>query len=336
MKSLEDCVNASFGILEAVDLERCGGDPHLIAHELDLTVTEAPFLTQRRGDGAPCDGVSYLDDNVILYAPTPSRRENFTLAHEIGHWLVNQVDAVFDWLGEQDNGPRLLETICDRIARRLLVADTVITEVLGSQPVSVEQLRALYDATMASIPVCLIALANRLPCTGAAVDIDPVTWTVKYASVQPDAEKGWPVVVPWPGHEVRPDHPLRHLAPGSRLQRKAWWSTPWNTRDEFYIDATHTGNRILAVFAADDLWGIDVFHAPSERAFDERPQRTVTCCGQTTQVRGWPCPKCNGGYCPKCKSCTCDRRQSRERKCQGCGVSYLPHLLEGGYCELCG
>ena len=74
---------------------------------------------------------------------------------------------------------------------------------------------------------------------------------------------------------------------------------------------------------------------PLPQPFDERPQRTVTCCGQTVEVRGWPCPKCNGGYCPKCKDCTCDRRQARELPCQRCGVSYLPHLLEDGYCELC-
>jgi hypothetical protein len=335
VKTLDDCVDAACSFLTSIDLAACDGDPHLIADALGLDVVEAPFLTQRRGDHAPCDGMSFLDDDVIMYAPTPSRRENFTLAHEIGHWLVNRTDAIFDWLGEQEHGPRLLETICDRIARRLLVADQTITDVLGGEPVNVTQIRALYDATQASIPVCLISLAKRLPCVGAVVDIDPVTWQVNYSSVQPDPDRGWPVVVPWPGHDVKAAHPLRQLTAGRSFQRKSWWDTSWGQREPFYIDASHTGHRILAVFAADDLWSIDTFHAPTERAYDERPTRTVTCCGQTTNVRGWPCQKCNGGYCPTCKSCNCDRKAARERPCVRCGLIFLPHLLQDGLCEEC-
>lgn len=336
MRTLDDCVEAAFTLLDSIDLHACDGDPHAVARELDLQVVEAPFLTQRRGDHGACDGMSFLDDNVILYAPTPSRRENFTLAHEIGHWLVNQVDAIFDWLGEQEDGARALETLCDRIARRLLIADDAINSVLGTQPVSVAQLRALYDMTLASIPVCLISLARRLPCTGAVVSIDPSNWMVTYSSVQPDPERGWPVVVPWPGQEVQADHPLRRLTAGNDLRRKTWWTTSWGRREDFYVDALHTGNRILAVFAAHDLWAIDRFHAPTRRAFDERPERIVTCCGRTRTVRGWPCPDCDGGYCPDCKSCICDRRAAREVTCQGrCGLSYMPHLLQEGYCEDC-
>ena len=335
MRTLDDCVEAAFALLESIDLGACSGDPHLVARALDLQVVEAPFLTKGRADDAPCDGISFLEDDVIMYAPTPSRRENFTLAHEIGHWLVNQVDAIFSWLGDLEDGVRMLETLCDRIARRLLVSDDAITSVLGRQPVSVTQLRALYDATHASIPVCLISLAKRLPCTGAVVDIDPSSWMVTYSSVQPDPQRGWPAVVPWPGQVVMDGHPLRHLTAGNDLQRKTWWSTPWGQRDAFYIDATHTGSRILAVFAANDLWSIDRFHAPAQRAFDERPERWVTCCGQNRKVRGWPCPNCDGGYCPACKRCSCDRRAAREVACQRCGLSYLPHLLHGGFCEEC-
>lgn len=335
MKTLDECVEAALGALHGVNLNACAGDPHLIARGLRLQVVEAPFLAKRRGDHAPCDGMSFLDDGVIMYAPTPSRRENFTLAHEIGHWLVDQIDAIFNWLGEQHDGARMLETLCDRIARSLLITDDAITGVLGNQSVGVTQLKKLYDSTHASIPVCLISLAKRLPCTGAVVDIDPSTWTVKYSSVQPDPFRGWPVVVPWPGHEVRAEHPIRYLTPGGSLQRKTWWSTPWDQRDDFYLDATHTGNRILAIFAANDLWSIDKFHAPTERTFDERPVRTVRCCGKTDEVRGWPCATCKGGYCPSCKNCTCDRRASRELACRKCRVLYLPHLLQDGVCELC-
>ena len=55
--------------------------------DLKITVRAAEHLALMRDDGGACDGVSYLDDGVVLYAPSQwSKRQNFTLAHELGHW----------------------------------------------------------------------------------------------------------------------------------------------------------------------------------------------------------------------------------------------------------
>src|SRR5690606_684707 len=82
--------------------------------DLGLTVSPADHLSEKRADGGACDGLSFPKDGVILYAPTRnSRRENFTLAHELGHWLIEQVPAVFDWLFEQQAPEKVLETLCD-------------------------------------------------------------------------------------------------------------------------------------------------------------------------------------------------------------------------------
>ena len=40
--------------------------------------------------------LSYLSDGVVLYRSTGNRRENFTMAHELGHWLVDQTNDVYD------------------------------------------------------------------------------------------------------------------------------------------------------------------------------------------------------------------------------------------------
>src|SRR5690242_14224822 len=85
-----------------------------------LTVRPVDSLSSNRGDGGFCDGMSFLEDGVILYAPTPnSRRQNFTLAHELGHWVVEQDQGLFDWIADQVDPPALLETVCDQIAQRL-------------------------------------------------------------------------------------------------------------------------------------------------------------------------------------------------------------------------
>lgn len=339
MNTLAECVETAMSVIEAegVDLSACGGDPKRIAAALGLSVVEAPHLAQERGDGGACDGMSFLDDKVLLYAPTPyNRRENFTISHEIGHWLIDQVDEIFDWLLEQEDAAKVHETLCDKIARRLLLDEATITAVIGAGPLEVAHIKALYNATNASVPACMIALSEHLTCVGAIAAIDPDTWTVTDASVHPDLMRGWPVVTPWPGQQVPDIHPLRNLTLGNTLQRRSFWKTSWGQREEFYIDAIHEPRRILVVFAADDLWHTEVFHAPTERSFDERPERTTTCCGQTRTVRGYPCATCNEGYCRECGKCRCDRRASAESKCQGrCGLIYLPHLLHDGYCDDC-
>ena len=194
---------------------------------LGLTVRPVDQLDQVRADGGLCDGTSYLSDGVILYRRTGNRRENFTLAHELGHWLVDQVDDVYDWLAEQPEPMKMLETVCDRIASQLLLPDAAVAQVVGAGPVSARHVGELVDATQASRPACGIALASSLAGLGAVVIIDRLAGRVEYASVQPDPEQGWPTVFPWPGQPVPAGHPLAKLADGATLTRKTFWQTPW-------------------------------------------------------------------------------------------------------------
>ena len=105
MRTIEECVEAALAVLTPQVRVGFAADPITVLRDgLDLKVQQAPHLAQRRGDGGACDGVSFLQDRVILFAPTPySRRENFTLAHELGHWLVTQTPPVYDWLFEPES-----------------------------------------------------------------------------------------------------------------------------------------------------------------------------------------------------------------------------------------
>ena len=132
----------------------------MIRVDLGLKVTAAEHLTERRADGGACDGLSFLKDEVILYAPTDnSRRENFTLAHELGHWLVEQAPEIFDWLFDRGDPEQALETLCDRIAPRLLLAETAVTNIVGGGPIRAQHIVDLFHSSQASIPPCAIALA---------------------------------------------------------------------------------------------------------------------------------------------------------------------------------
>lgn len=333
--NLTDCVDHALVGLDDRVRERFATDPvGVLRNELGLKVRAVDHLAQQRDDGGACDGMSFLSDGVILYAPTAtSRRETFTLAHELGHWLVEQTDEVYDWLADQDDPARLLETVCDHIARRLLVPDAIIDAVVR-EPVRAGHVLDLYDASLASEPACAIALANRLRRLGAVVIIDD--GVVTYASVQPDPSEGWPTVFPWPGHSVPNGHPIRNIPVDGSLTRRTFWQTPWGARQDYYIDAVRKRNRVIAVFSDIDLWNAETLHLDEEREFDQRPVSEIRCCGETRSVRGYPCPSCAKPFCPVCELCRCQRAAQREQLCGGtCFRKFLPNLLVNGLCEEC-
>lgn len=335
--NLEGCVEQALSLLTDDARARFAEDPlGVLRADLELTITPVEHLTDTRDDGGACDGVSFLQDGVILYAPTPkSRRENFTLAHELGHWLAEKAPGIYDWVADQDDPGRLLETVCDRIAQRLLLPETVASAVIGNGPIRAQHLLDLYDATQASRPVCAIALAKHLPGMGAIAIIDRYTGTVTHASVKPDREQGWPTVFPWRGQQLTDSHPLLRTASGASTTRRLPWQTPWGTQADFYVDAIGEDRRVITVFCGLDLWSIERFHAPIQRDFDTRPLLKGSCCGTTFERRGYPCPDCGQPFCPRCGDCRCERDTKRAATCTRCFLQFQPHLVVDGLCVDC-
>lgn len=334
---VEECAAIALAMLPHDVAQRFADNPSLtLRDDLKLTVRAVGALNESRAGGGACDGISYLDDGVILYRQTGNRRENFSLAHELGHWLVDKADAVYDRLAQFDDAAKMLETVCDRIARLLLLPDDVVSGILGTTAVEANHVMALYHATSASVHACTIALKDRLPGLGAVVVIDRATGKVIYSSVRPDDAYGWPTVYPWPGQDIPVGHPLRNVQLDGTLRQRTFWQAPWSARDDFYVDAAGYPTRIIAVFSAEDLWRAERFHPAVTRQFDQRPELEVRCCGQVHRFRGWPCANCGEGYCLKCGNCRCARQVAAEVLCAGsCYMRYLPHLLVDGLCEEC-
>lgn len=235
LKQLNDTARASFADAPITTME---GD-------LGLVVRPVESLTRNRTEGGICDGVSFLQDGVVLYAPTAaSKRENFTLAHELGHWLVDKAPGVYDWIADQEEPGPILEIVCDRVAQRLLIPDRVALNVIGTGPPSARHLMDLHEGTHASRPVCAISIAKQLPGLGAVVLIDRYTYAVTHASIDPHPELGWPKVFPWPGQHLGESHPLLVLAPGESTTRRLTWRTPWGSQADFYVDAISEDNRV--------------------------------------------------------------------------------------------
>jgi hypothetical protein len=333
--NLDECVQRALNQLDTSTRTRFATDPlETLRTDLSLKVEAAAHLTSSRGDGGSCDGMSFLRDGVVLYAPTPySRRQNFTLGHELGHVLVEKSDEIYDWLADQAEPARLLETLCDQVAQRLLLPADVIDQVVKAGPIRAQHVLELYERSQASAPACAIGLAGRLPHVGAIMITD--RGTVMYASVRPDTEAGWPAVIPWPGQPVPDGHPFRTMPAGNALTRRSFWETRWGKRENYYVDAVADEKRVIAIFSDLDLWNCEQLHIDQPREFDQRSTRTISCCNGSQTVRGYPCPDCGEPFCPRCGKCRCQRAAAREQPCTNCTVSYQPHLLVNGLCVLC-
>ncbi len=335
--NLDPWVERAIRVLDAATQEQFALDPlAALTCNLGLTVRSVDSLSSSRADGGFCDGMSFLEDSVILYAPTPnSRRQNFTLAHELGHWIVEQDEGLFDWIADQSNAPALLETVCDQIAQRLLLPDPLISSVVGDERVRARHVQELFDSSQASYQACAIAIARRIRGLGAVVLIDRFDGQVHHASIQPDPDDGWPRVYPWRGHAVPEAHALRDFTPGTAFTRRITWRDSWGRTAEFYADAMADDRRIIAVLAGDDIWKVEPNYVIQPREFDTRPLLHIYCCGQDRSFRGYPCETCGQGFCPVCKNCQCDRVAKTEETCSGCYVVLQRHLLADGLCENC-
>ena len=337
MNALERHAKRILGQIAATDREALAADPkRALTERFGLRVREQAELAKRRDAGGWCDGISFLDDGVILYAPSPfSRRENFTLTHELGHKLTEEDDDALDWLADRDQPGRDLEQLCDLIAAGLLLPEALVTRVLDRCAPEAAHIRALYEASAASEVVCAIALAQRLPCQGAVVIMDIGSRTVNYASVASPEDDGWPLAYPWPRQEIAAHHRLARVDAGQAVREKSWWATPWGERQNYYLDAVTGSRRVHAVLAVRDLWQVTRFHTDTSETAG-RPVHHLDCpCGYHGTARGYPCNDCGQPYCPSCNECQCSRRNAALVVCHKCFVSVAKADIVDGRCSDC-
>jgi len=313
------------------DVRRDLADSLEIAIELhfDLKITAADVFGTR-GDGGWCDGVSIIDSGIILYRPTRSRRQNFTLMHELGHHLVAQDIDCLSWLADEPEPGRALEQLCDQIAADLLLHPDDIDTALGGGPPTAEALVALFDRTEASRSACAVALARKLPCDGFIVliedDADEVFFAARARDTRPYA---------WRGDTIPISHPLRQTPPAPRAL--AWWPySVGSQRREYFMSCAAAGSWRIAVFAENNLFDVPGFHIPQEVEKDRGYDGSTTCpCGYSGKTRWWPCNRCGVPECPSCGDCQCSREDRTRVACSVCFSSVLPHLLLDGVCVDC-
>lgn len=311
--------------------KRVAADPFTaLRYHFDLDIIEIDD-PRRRGDGGTCDGFSFLDADAIYYRPTWSDRQYFTVAHELAHFLVERDDDAIDWLTDQPDTAGLLEKVCDATASRLLIPDELI-RAIGSPPTA-RSLAVLSDSTNASRSACAVRLAERLPCDGFVVLVEPQEQRVFFASRHDDTRP-----YAWQGNLVPDGHHLRSVDVDQERKVESWWPFPSGERVPFYLSSYRDRDWVYAIFAEHDLWHVTNFHAHEQRQRDDRPELRLACpdCRFSGSFRGYPCTECRKPYCPRCSRCDCDRRAERSNVCKVCHYVKASHLIdEDGVCVDC-
>lgn len=288
---------------------------------LGIHVASVPQLQDSRGAGGWCDGLSLTTNRIICYAPSPgSRRQNFTLLHELGHLHVNDDDDALDWLADRADPSGDLERLCDAIAAGVLLPPSTITQILSGNVPQPAHLRQLYTASRASEEVCAIALAAHLPARGAITLIQRRTATVAFA-----ASSGWPPLSIPRGLTVPPGHPLRDL--GTR-QRWSGWTTPdlqlaFNglpggaghpsgsfSRESLLEAQAEAGPRRTTAILLDTTSRGKGRHqtvGDAGHGAEDIAKTKLVCpiCSHSGAREHYPCPECGVPPCPACGRCPC-------------------------------
>ena len=289
----------------------------------------------RRGQGGLCDGMSIRSQQLVLYVPTPnSRRQNFTLLHELGHLLFESDEDLLVWAADREHPSRTVEDVCDRVAASLLLPLAVLDQVLGGHRPTASHLVTLYERSQASREVCAIALSRRLGCEGFVAIVDRTESRVSFAARTADTRP-----YAWRGDLVPVGQPLRTIGLNSAMRREAWWAFPNGDKRAFYLDAISDDKRVYAILAEADLWGIASLHVrdPGERRSSGGFSAPVLCtlCGFEGVTSRFPCPDCHKPYCPKCGKCECYRRAQHEGVCRACREKVPIRRLVNGVCNDC-
>jgi Zn-dependent peptidase ImmA (M78 family) len=296
-----------------------------------LGLTVLPFALPSMGDPCSCDGAFWGSPRpTIAYRPTPgSRRENFTILHEVGHHLVRGNVDVLSALADigTDGGLEAEERVCHLFASRILLPKVLLDQILVGQRPQADHAPRLYEASNASREACAVALANRLGCFGYVVLAEVSTSSVRFAASSPECPYVWRR-----GSKLRSSHNIWRAVQrdgGFRGEGPVEWA---GGSKGMWLDALAEGDLVYAVFAQERNWAAPGLNLLEGGVTSARPialSGTCAHCGEAT----WgyqPCEKCGDVRCRKCDRCGCGAPSQATRQCPRCHLARGPGLFRKG------
>lgn len=272
-----------------------------------------------------CDGFyipePYAPSPTILYAPTPrSRRESFTLVHELGHHLIRLDDGLLSAIADADEGrDRIEERICDAFAGRVLIPDDSVRVILNGEHPRAAHVTQLFNSCNGSLEACVVRLAEHLPCDGYIALLDRSTYTLRFASASPECGYSW-----GRGSKIPMNHSAWSAARSGSFngEGEVVWAS--GQRKNMWLDAVGNGPLVTAVFSANRYWGGAGLSILSDASITKAMPTFMggTCAHCGANVFGLrACDKCGDVKCRRCGRCGCGAPTPLMKTCSTCHMT---------------
>ncbi len=291
---------------------RLATDPRLAIQGVGVRVL--PLAVPALTDDCSCDGVFYpFPSPAIGYTATQSRRENFTLLHEFGHYLIRSDDELLSDLADMDDGAE--ERVCDSFAGRLLVPDDLIDGVLAGRRPEANDLLLLYKESIASREACAVRLAERIPCLGYVALLDHPRREVRFASPSSVTAYWWRR-----GTQLPATHPAWRAV--SQTAYRGEGEVIWpGGRKNLWLDAVFDGSVVVAVFAEDRYWAAEGLSLKQTEAVTQARGIALSGTCRHCRANSWgyrACDLCGDPVCRSCGKCGCGAPPPLEQACTRC------------------
>lgn len=191
------------------------------------------------------DGVLDLERRQILIAQDQNpRRQRFTLAHEVMHYLIRHDDEALSLLHEHFQGTQLetqLETLCNLGASELLLPAEALEKALQQQGLRARLIVQLAEQYQVSEEAAVVALSERhrqelliLICGGQPLQV----WFASKTAL--------PWIRPGRGDPIPAQHPLA-VAHQTGLAFRG--QAPLPAGGPFHqLDSWLAGGRVYAIY----------------------------------------------------------------------------------------
>ncbi len=242
-----------------------------------------------------------------------SRREAFTVLHELGHHLQRtELQLAQDLPSQPDRGRLLEEMTSDAFAAAILIPADLAQKYLGDKTPTAADVRRLWVEANASRAAMCVRAAQNLSSPGHVVLLDAdgvISFSATYAE--------YPLKVGLDQSESAIVRSARSSGAGLISGKTTWRYSEGATGQEHYAQATRLGDYILVISVVDGApWEQIALSAPKQTYY--REWHTCVTCGHLMRTYGHEvCAICKDPKCPDCGRCACPSRVA-ERTCTEC------------------
>lgn len=158
------------GDLEALTLNAFDA----LADRSDIAIATVPEFVpvDAQLDCSVSGGYRESPPTLLVTRSMSTRRQHFTLLHELGHHLQRTDLALGEAVLAHREPEQFEEAACDAFAARILLPDEMIASVLGSEGPTARSARELFDLSNASRAAISVRLAGLLKPAAVVAVID--------------------------------------------------------------------------------------------------------------------------------------------------------------------